>query len=90
MEPLDALEAQSINILREAYAEVKNLGLLWSLEVKFKCHDLANPAFFRHVPFPCVHVDTGKNFLKCTISKSLCQGMAARFNRWDLSAYRRN
>ena len=31
MDRLDTLEAQSIYILREAYANFDNLGLLWSL-----------------------------------------------------------
>src|SRR4029453_7488545 len=31
MDPLDELEAQSIYILREAFARLKKLALLWSL-----------------------------------------------------------
>jgi sulfate adenylyltransferase subunit 2 len=63
MERLDALEAQSVFILREAFARLKRIALLWSLGkdsnvVIF----LARKAFFGRVPFPVMHVDTGKKF----------------------------
>ena len=56
---LDRLEAKSIHILREAYANFKNLCMLWSIEkdsTVLLC--LARKAFFGHVPFPLVHIDT--------------------------------
>jgi len=57
---LDKLENISIHILREAYANFKNLAMLWSVgkdSTVLLC--LARRAFFGHVPFPLVHIDTG-------------------------------
>jgi sulfate adenylyltransferase subunit 2 len=63
MDHLDALEAQSIYILREAFARLKKLALLWSLGKDSNVMIwLARKAFFGKVPFPCLHVDTGKKF----------------------------
>ncbi len=63
MTPLDILESQSIYIFREAYARVDRLGLLWSLGKDSNVMVwLARKAFFGHVPFPVLHVDTGKKF----------------------------
>src|SRR5438874_5051912 len=60
---LDALEAQSIYILREAFARLKKLALLWSLGKDSNVMIwLARKAFFGRVPFPALHVDTGKKF----------------------------
>ncbi len=60
---LDALESQSIYILREAYNRLKPLGMLWSLGKDSNVMLwLARKAFLGHVPFPAVHVDTGKKF----------------------------
>src|ERR1700751_2613878 len=63
MDHLDALEAQSIYIFREAFARLKKLALLWSLgkDSNVMIH-LARKAFFCRVPFPALHVDTGKKF----------------------------
>jgi 3'-phosphoadenosine 5'-phosphosulfate sulfotransferase (PAPS reductase)/FAD synthetase len=63
MDHLDALEAQSIYILREAFARLKKLALLWSLGKDSNVMIwLARKAFFGRVPFPAMHVDTGKKF----------------------------
>jgi sulfate adenylyltransferase subunit 2 len=60
---LDELEAQSIFIFREAFARMKKLALLWSLGKDSNVMVwLARKAFFGHVPFPVMHVDTGKKF----------------------------
>ncbi len=56
---LDKLESRSIHILRESYAAFKNLCMLWSIgkdSTVLLC--LARKAFFGHVPFPLVHIDT--------------------------------
>ncbi|MHC4452462.1 MAG: sulfate adenylyltransferase subunit CysD, partial [Planctomycetota bacterium] len=59
MDHLDALESQSIYILREAYKHFKNLGMLWSVgKDSTVLVWLARKAFFGHVPMPLVHVDT--------------------------------
>jgi sulfate adenylyltransferase subunit 2 len=63
MDHLDELEAQSIYILREAFARLKKLALLWSLGKDSNVMIwLARKAFFGRVPFPALHVDTGKKF----------------------------
>ena len=63
MDDLDALEAQSIFILREAFNKFEPLGLLWSLG-KDSCVMiwLAKKAFLGRMPFPVIHLDTGKEF----------------------------
>src|SRR5260370_12330509 len=63
MDLLDELEAQSIYLLREAFARLKKLALLWSLGKDSNVMIwLARKAFFGRVPFPALHVDTGKKF----------------------------
>jgi sulfate adenylyltransferase subunit 2 len=56
---LDKLEAQSIYIMREAFAKFENMAMLWSIgKDSSVLLWLARKAFLGHVPFPCVHVDT--------------------------------
>lgn len=57
---LKELESRSIYILREAYANFRSLCMLWSIgKDSTVMLWLARKAFFGHVPFPLVHVDTG-------------------------------
>ena len=59
MDHLDQLEHRSVHILREAYANFKNLGMLWSIgKDSTVLLWLARKAFFGHVPIPLVHIDT--------------------------------
>ncbi len=59
MNQLDKLESQSVYIFREAYASFKNLAMLWSIgKDSTVLLWLARKAFFGHVPFPLVHIDT--------------------------------
>lgn len=59
MEHLDILENKSIHILREAYSQLGNLCMLWSIgKDSTVLLWLARKAFFGHVPFPLVHIDT--------------------------------
>lgn len=59
MNHLDKLESQSVYILREAYKEFKSLCMLWSIgKDSTVLLWLARKAFFGHVPFPLVHIDT--------------------------------
>jgi sulfate adenylyltransferase subunit 2 len=59
MDHLENLENISIHILREAYANFKNLCMLWSIgKDSTVLLWLARKAFFGHVPFPLVHIDT--------------------------------
>jgi len=63
MDRLDELEAQSIYIFREAFARLQKLALLWSLGKDSNVMIwLARKAFFGRMPFPAMHVDTGKKF----------------------------
>ena len=59
MKQLEKLESQSVYILREAYAQFKSLAMLWSIgKDSTVLLWLARKAFFGHVPFPLVHIDT--------------------------------
>ena len=56
---LDQLEHRSVHILREAYANFRQLCMLWSIgKDSTVLLWLARKAFFGHVPFPLVHIDT--------------------------------
>src|ERR1043165_2894315 len=59
MDYLEKLENQSIYILREAFNKFDNLAMLWSIgKDSTVLLWLARKAFFGHVPFPLVHIDT--------------------------------
>src|SRR5271165_1659931 len=59
MDHLSKLENQSVYILREAQNKFENLAMLWSIgKDSTVLLWLARKAFFGHVPFPLVHVDT--------------------------------
>ena len=59
LDHLDRIEAVSVHILREAYASFRRLCMLWSIgKDSTVLLWLARKAFFGHVPFPLVHVDT--------------------------------
>jgi sulfate adenylyltransferase subunit 2 len=63
MSHLDDLEDQSIYIFREAFNRIENIAMLWSLGKDSNVMIwLARKAFFGHVPFPVLHVDTAKKF----------------------------
>jgi sulfate adenylyltransferase subunit 2 len=56
---LDALESQSVFILREAYNRIDKLAMLWSIGKDSNVMVwLARKAFFGHMPFPVIHIDT--------------------------------
>jgi sulfate adenylyltransferase subunit 2 len=59
MDHLQELEDKSVHILREAYANFKHIGMLWSIgKDSTVLLRLAQKAFFGHVPIPLVHIDT--------------------------------
>ena len=59
MDHLEYLENLSIHILREAYANFKSLGMLWSIGMDSTVLLwLARKAFYGHVPIPLIHIDT--------------------------------
>jgi sulfate adenylyltransferase subunit 2 len=80
---LDELEAQSIFILREAFARLSRIALLWSLGKDSNVMIwVARKAFFGRVPFPVMHVDTGKKFPEMYAFRD-------RYSReWDLNLIR--
>jgi sulfate adenylyltransferase subunit 2 len=58
-----ALERRSISLIREAKAQFKNLGCLWSTgKDSTTAVWLCKKAFFGKVPFPVIHIDTGYKF----------------------------
>lgn len=59
MDHLDQLEQQSVYIFREAFRHFERLCMLWSIgKDSTVLLWLARKAFFSHVPFPLVHIDT--------------------------------
>ena len=59
MTQLDQLEEQAVYIFREAYRHFGELCMLWSIgKDSTVLLWLARKAFFGHVPFPLVHIDT--------------------------------
>jgi sulfate adenylyltransferase subunit 2 len=59
MSHLKDLETRSIFILREAYANFRHLSMLWSIgKDSTVLLWLTRKAFFGHVPFPLIHIDT--------------------------------
>lgn len=59
MNHLDKLENKALYIFREAYSQFKSLCMLWSIgKDSTVLLWLAQKAFFGHVPFPLVHIDT--------------------------------
>ncbi len=60
---LEALEAQSIFILREALARIDNVAMLWSIgKDSTALLWMVRKAFLGEVPFPLVLLDTGMEF----------------------------
>jgi sulfate adenylyltransferase subunit 2 len=56
---LAALEAQSVFVIREAFRKFEKPAMLWSIgKDSSVLLWLARKAFFGHIPFPLVHVDT--------------------------------
>lgn len=60
MNRLDALEARSVCIIREAYSRIRPLAMLWSLGKDSNVMLwLARKAFLGHTPIPVALLDTG-------------------------------
>ncbi len=63
MTHLRRLENQSIFIIREAYAQFRDVALLWSMgKDSTVLLWLVRKAFFGAIPFPVVHIDTTYKF----------------------------
>ena len=62
---LKKLENDSVYIFRQAYRSINNMAMLWSLGKDSNVMVwLAFKAFFGKIPFPLVHVDTKKKYMK--------------------------
>jgi sulfate adenylyltransferase subunit 2 len=62
-DPLTALEQQSIYLIREAFARLKPMAMLWSLGKDSNTLVwLTRKAFGGRVPFPVILLDTGNEF----------------------------
>lgn len=63
MDYLDELENKSIYIIREAYAQFRNIAMLWSIgKDSTTLLWLCRKAFFGRIPFPVIHIDTTFKF----------------------------
>jgi sulfate adenylyltransferase subunit 2 len=63
MNYLDELESKSIYIIREAYSQFRNIGMLWSIgKDSTTLLWLVRKAFFDQIPFPVLHLDTSYKF----------------------------
>ena len=77
---LKKLENESIYIFRQAYRSIPNIALLWSLGKDSNVMLwLAFKAFLGRIPFPLVHVDTGKKF------KEMYSFRDKYVKKWDLN-----
>lgn len=63
MDYLEKLENESIYIIREAYSQMKNVAMLWSVgKDSTTLLWLIRKAFYGNIPFPIIHIDTGCKF----------------------------
>ncbi|MFH0863248.1 MAG: sulfate adenylyltransferase subunit CysD [Candidatus Altiarchaeota archaeon] len=63
MDHLDELESKSIYIIREAYHQFRDIGLLWSIgKDSTTALHLCRKAFYGKLPFPVIHIDTSFKF----------------------------
>src|SRR5512134_37470 len=63
MDHLDVLESRTIYILREAFNKIDKPAMLWSIGKDSNVMLwMARKAFFGHIPFPLLNIDTGKKF----------------------------
>src|SRR5829696_8262311 len=60
---LDALESQSIYLIREAFHHFKNICMPWSMGKDSNVLIwLSKKAFCGHIPYPLLHIDTTYEF----------------------------
>ena len=63
MNYLEKLENESIYIIREAYNQIKDVALLWSIgKDSTTLLWLIRKAFYGQIPFPVIHIDTGYEY----------------------------
>lgn len=79
MDRLSLLENQSIFIIREAYAQWRNVAMLWSMgKDSTTLLWLMRKAFFGRIPFPVIHIDTSFKF------KEIYEFREAQASAWNL------
>jgi sulfate adenylyltransferase subunit 2 len=79
MDHLSELENRSIYILREAHHQFSKLAALWSVgKDSTTLIWLCRKAFFGEVPFPVIHIDTGRKFAEMYSFRDKCVA------RWGL------
>ncbi|MCD6547250.1 MAG: sulfate adenylyltransferase subunit 2 [Nanoarchaeota archaeon] len=80
MDHLDALENESIFIIREAYRKFHKIGMLWSVgKDSTTLLWLVRKAFFGRVPFPVIYIDTGLHFKEMYEFRDWC------VKKWNLN-----
>lgn len=80
MERIEYLENHTIFIIREAYAQFRNIALLWSIgKDSTTLLWLIRKAFFGEVPFPVIHIDTTYKF------KEIYKFRDAYSKKWKLN-----
>ena len=63
MDHLDELENHSIYIIREAFAQFRQIAMLWSIgKDSTTLLWLVRKAFYDQIPFPVMHIDTSYKF----------------------------
>lgn len=63
MDHLSKLENESIYLIREAYSQFKDIGMMWSVgKDSTTLLWLIRKAFYGVIPFPVIHLDTGYKF----------------------------
>jgi sulfate adenylyltransferase subunit 2 len=63
MDHFEMLETKSIHIIREAYYQFRNVAMLWSVgKDSTALLWLIRKTFPGAIPFPIVHIDTGRKF----------------------------
>jgi sulfate adenylyltransferase subunit 2 len=73
MDHLSELENRSIYIIREAYHQFDRLAALWSVgKDSTTLIWLCKKAFFGRVPFPVIHIDTGRKFKEMYEFRDYC------------------
>jgi len=63
MDYLDRLENESLDIIREACYQFPDVAMLWSVgKDSTTLLWLIRKAFLGTIPFPVIHIDTGRKF----------------------------
>jgi len=80
MDYLDRLENESIYIIREAYNQIRDVALLWSIgKDSTTLLWMIRKAFYGQTPFPVIHIDTGFKF------KEIYQYRDTKGKEWGLN-----